>query len=98
MVELGRAERFWRDMAKCAGHSPSRASSRLRLFRAAATPKIRPMTSAAATQFLPVVANAIADNDSLVVSIHDIAPSNRNVVDPLLTKLNRLGVHVSSLL
>jgi hypothetical protein len=56
------------------------------------------MTTATANQFLPVVANATAGNDSLVVSIHDIAPSNRNVIDPLLTKLNRLGVHVSSLL
>jgi uncharacterized protein len=56
------------------------------------------MTTAAATQFLPVVASAFAENDSLVVSIHDIAPSNREVVDQLLKKLNRLGVHVSSLL
>jgi hypothetical protein len=56
------------------------------------------MTTAAATQFLPVVANAIAGNDSLVVSIHDVAPSKREVVDPLLTKLSRLGVRVSSLL
>jgi predicted deacetylase len=56
------------------------------------------MTTAAATQFLPVIATAGAVNDSLVVSVHDIAPSNRNIIEPLLLKLARLGVRVSSLL
>ena len=56
------------------------------------------MTTAAATQFLPVIATASAGNDSLVVSIHDIAPSNREIIEPLLTRLGRLGVRVCSLL
>jgi uncharacterized protein len=56
------------------------------------------MTTAAATQFLPVIATASAANDSLVVSVHDIAPSNRKIIEPLLAKLSRLGVRVSSLL
>jgi predicted deacetylase len=56
------------------------------------------MTTAAATQFLPVIGTASAANDSLVVSVHDVAPSNRDAVEPLLAKLARLGVRVSSLL
>ena len=56
------------------------------------------MTTATATQFLPVIATASAANDSLVVSVHDIAPSNREIIEPLLARLARLGVRVSSLL
>ncbi len=56
------------------------------------------MTTAVATQFLPAMATASAEVASLVVSIHDIAPSNRAIVEPLLAELNRLGVQVSSLL
>lgn len=56
------------------------------------------MTTAPATQFLPVIGTASAANDSLVVSVHDIAPSNRKTIEPLLAKLARLGVRVSSLL
>jgi uncharacterized protein len=56
------------------------------------------MTTAAATQFLPVMATAQAESESLVVSIHDVAPSNREIVEPLVAKLGRLGVHVCSLL
>ncbi len=56
------------------------------------------MTTAAATQFLPVIATASAKNDSLVVSIHDIAPSNREIIEPLIVRLARLGVRVCSLL
>ncbi len=56
------------------------------------------MTTAAATQFLPAIATASTERDSLVVSIHDIAPSNRDIVEPVLAELNRLGVHVCSLL
>ena len=56
------------------------------------------MTTAAATQFLPVIATGSAARDSLVVSVHDITPSNREVVEPLLLKLSRLGVRTCSLL
>lgn len=56
------------------------------------------MTTAAATQFLPVVASASAAKDSLVVSLHDLAPSNRSMVEPMLARLGRLGVSVCSLL
>lgn len=56
------------------------------------------MTTAAATQFLPVVAAAGAARDSLVVSIHDIAPSSRAVVEKILAELEHWGVRVCSLL
>jgi predicted deacetylase len=56
------------------------------------------MSTVAATQFLPVVASARATNNSLVVSIHDIAPETRGVVEEILTQLGRKGVRVSSLL
>ena len=56
------------------------------------------MTTAAATQFLPVIATASAANDSLVVSIHDIAPANREIIEQMLARLARLGIRVCSLL
>jgi uncharacterized protein len=56
------------------------------------------MTTAAATQFLPVVATAEPAQDALVVSVHDIAPSNREVCDQIVSRLGRLGVRVCSLL
>jgi predicted deacetylase len=56
------------------------------------------MTTAAATQFLPGIATGSAARDSLVVSVHDITPSNRQVVEPLLSRLGRLGVRTCSLL
>jgi predicted deacetylase len=56
------------------------------------------MTTAAATQFLPVIASAGAETDSMVVSVHDIAPCNRHIVEPMLERLARMGVRVCSLL
>jgi hypothetical protein len=56
------------------------------------------MSTVAATQFLPVVDAAGASNDSLVVSIHDIAPETRGAVDEILTQLGRKGIRASSLL
>jgi predicted deacetylase len=56
------------------------------------------MTTATATQFLPVVATASAAQEWLVVSLHDIAPSNREVAEKTLSRLERLGVRVCSLL
>ena len=56
------------------------------------------MTTAAVTQFLPVVATASAAQDSLVVSLHDIAPSNRMVAEKILSSLDHLRVRVCSLL
>jgi uncharacterized protein len=56
------------------------------------------MTTAAAAQFLPVVAAAEAAQDAIVVSLHDMAPSNRKICEEILARLARLGVRVCSLL
>ena len=44
------------------------------------------------------MAAAGAAKDFLVVSIHDVAPSNRHIVEPILSRLRQLGVSVCSLL
>jgi predicted deacetylase len=56
------------------------------------------MTSAVATQFLPVVAAASATKDFLVVSIHDVAPSTQPIVDKIISELSAKGVRHCSLL
>ena len=56
------------------------------------------MTSVAVTQFLPAVATANVASDFLVVSIHDIAPSNRETVQKIISELATNGVRVCSLL
>jgi len=50
------------------------------------------MESAAALEFLPVVATPSHSRDSLVVSIHDVAPSNRVVVEQMLAALDKAGL------
>jgi uncharacterized protein len=56
------------------------------------------MTSAVATQFLPVVAAASATKDFLVVSIHDVAPSTQPIVDKIISELTAKGIRHCSLL
>ncbi len=56
------------------------------------------MESAATMEFLPVVATPGVSRDFLVVSIHDVAPSNRQLVDEMITSLGHRGVRVCSLL
>jgi uncharacterized protein len=56
------------------------------------------MTSAVATQFLPVVAAASATKDFLIVSVHDVTPSTQRVVDKIISELARRGVRHCSLL
>jgi uncharacterized protein len=56
------------------------------------------MTSAAATQVLPILAEASAAKDLAVVSIHDVAPATYVLVDKILAEVNRHGVSVCSLL
>src|ERR1700676_729963 len=56
------------------------------------------MTSAAATQFLPVVAAASATKDFLVVSIHDVGPSTQPIADKIISELVAKGVRHCSLL
>ena len=56
------------------------------------------MTSAVATQFLPVVAAASATKDLLIVSIHDVAPSTQPAVDKIISELAQKGIRHCSLL
>ena len=56
------------------------------------------MTSVVATQFVPLVATAAAARDFMVVSLHDIAPCNRDVANEIISELSRHGVRVCSLL
>lgn len=56
------------------------------------------MTSIAAAQLLPVVGTAASARDSLVVSLHDVAPSNRQTCETILRELSTAGARVCSLL
>ncbi len=56
------------------------------------------MTTIAATEFLPVIAAASAGQDALIVSIHDVAPSNRATVERIISEVSRKGARVCSLL
>src|ERR1051325_3514831 len=56
------------------------------------------MSSVAAAQHLPVVATGSASRDFLVISIHDIAPSTRSIVEKIMAELARHGVRACSLL
>jgi predicted deacetylase len=56
------------------------------------------MTSVVATQFLPLVSTAGASRDFIVISLHDIAPANRDLADKIISELVRSGVRVCSLL
>jgi uncharacterized protein len=56
------------------------------------------MTSLATAESLPILATASARKDFLVVSIHDVAPSKREIVEKIISDLARKGVRVCSLL
>lgn len=56
------------------------------------------MSTIAATDFLPLTATASPAQDSVVISIHDIAPSTREVAQKIISDLARRGAHVCSLL
>ena len=56
------------------------------------------MSTVAATEFLPLIATADATNDFIVVSLHDVAPSNQKIADTIISDLARRGVRVCSLL
>src|SRR5438034_1334607 len=56
------------------------------------------MTSVVATQFLSLVSAADAARDFIVISLHDVAPANRDLADKIISELVRSGVRVCSLL
>jgi uncharacterized protein len=56
------------------------------------------MTSVAATQFLPVAATLTMPAQSLVVSLHDVAPATWQTSRSIVEDLQRRGIRVTSLL
>lgn len=56
------------------------------------------MDTIAATEFLPLVATADAALDSVVVSLHDVAPSTQQITNTIISELSARGVRVCSVL
>ena len=56
------------------------------------------MSTIAVTEFLPLVAIAGAAADSLVVSLHDVAPPTQHITSTIISELGRHGVRVCSIL
>jgi predicted deacetylase len=56
------------------------------------------MSTIAATEFLPLVAAAGAAREFVVVSLHDVAPSTRQIANAIISELADRGVRVCSLL
>jgi uncharacterized protein len=72
--------------------------SRFALFKTASRPKIPEMSTIAATEYLPLVATAGAAADSIVVSLHDVAPCTQQIANEILSELAHHGVRVCSIL
>jgi predicted deacetylase len=56
------------------------------------------MDTIAATEFLPLVATAEAAADSIVVSLHDVAPRTQQIANTIISELSAHGVRVCSIL
>src|SRR6516164_4482279 len=56
------------------------------------------MDTIAATQFLPLVATAGIAADSIVVSLHDVAPCTQQITNTIISELGAHGVRVCSIL
>jgi predicted deacetylase len=56
------------------------------------------MSTIAATEFLPLVATAGAAADSVVVSLHDVAPYTQQITSTIMSELSAHGVRVCSVL
>jgi predicted deacetylase len=56
------------------------------------------MSTIAATEFLPLVATAGAAADSIVVSLHDVAPCTQQITSTIISELSAHGVRVCSVL
>ena len=56
------------------------------------------MSTIAATEFLPIVATACAAADSIVVSLHDVAPCTQQITSTIISELSAHGVRVCSVL
>src|SRR5262245_54823327 len=56
------------------------------------------MSTIAATEFLPLVATAGAATDSVVVSLHDVAPCSQQITSTMISELSAHGVRGCSIL
>jgi uncharacterized protein len=56
------------------------------------------MDTIAATEFLPLVATVDAAADSVVVSLHDVAPATQQITSRIISELSAHGVRVCSVL
>jgi uncharacterized protein len=56
------------------------------------------MDTIAATDFLPLVSSAGVSEDSVVVSLHDVAPCNQEITSTIISELSAHGVDVCSVL
>ena len=72
--------------------------SRFALFKTASKPKISEMSTIAATDYLPLVETAGVTRDSIVVSLHDVAPCTQQIVSAIISELSAHGVRVCSVL
>jgi predicted deacetylase len=69
------------------------------LFKTDSRPKISEVSTIAATEYLPLVATAgVATTDSIVVSLHDVAPCTQEIARAIVSELGHHGVGVCSLL
>jgi len=56
------------------------------------------MDTIAATEFLPLIATADVAADSVVVSLHDVAPCTQQITSTMISELGAHGVRVCSIL
>jgi predicted deacetylase len=56
------------------------------------------MDTIATTEFLPLVATADSEADSVVVSLHDVAPCTQQITTTIISELSARGVPVCSVL
>src|SRR5262249_20788516 len=56
------------------------------------------MSTIAATEFLPLVATAGAAAESVIVSLHDVAPCTQQITRAIISELSANGVRVCSIL
>jgi predicted deacetylase len=56
------------------------------------------MDTIAPTEFLPLVATADAAADSVVVSVHDVAPCTQQITSTIISELSAHGVRICSIL
>src|SRR5215472_10245229 len=57
------------------------------------------MSTIAATEFLPLVVTArVAAADSVIVSLHDVAPCTHQIASTIISELSAHGVRVCSVL